>query len=191
MQIRISDELNTILLYARDEAMRTGSYVICADHLMLGILRHADNAACRLLLSLGIDLDRFKRYIDGCLFRDRSVPYDAQEQVGVGRSALNVINMAAFEALQDGSDQVQALHLLLSLSRTAETACASYLAVQGAGTRELSAQLEALGWRHSVESAPLPPQEDAAEEVRRTVESQVQSLVFITPSGAAGGKLPS
>ena len=36
MQIRISEELNTILLYARDEAMRTGSYAIGADHLMLG-----------------------------------------------------------------------------------------------------------------------------------------------------------
>ena len=55
MQIRISEELNTILLYARDEAMRTGSYAIGADHLMLGILRHGENAACLLLQELGVD----------------------------------------------------------------------------------------------------------------------------------------
>jgi len=74
MQIRISEELNTILLYARDEAMRTGSYAIGADHLMLGILRHADNAACLLLKEMEVDLTAFKRYIDSCLFRDHSVP---------------------------------------------------------------------------------------------------------------------
>lgn len=36
MEIRISDELNDIIRYARDEAMRTGSYGIGPDHLFLG-----------------------------------------------------------------------------------------------------------------------------------------------------------
>ena len=46
MEIKISDELNDIIRYARDEAMRTGSYGIGPDHLFLGILRHGENAAC-------------------------------------------------------------------------------------------------------------------------------------------------
>ena len=49
MEIKISDELNTIIGYAREEALRTGSYGIGPDHLFLGIIRHADNDACRTL----------------------------------------------------------------------------------------------------------------------------------------------
>ena len=184
MQIRISEELNTILLYARDEAMRTGSYAIGADHLMLGILRHGENAACLLLQELGVDLAAFKRYVDSCLFRERSVPYSAEDKMTVGRSAQNVINMAAFEALKVDSSEVQALHLLLALSRASDTAGAPWLSKHGAGTRELMERLEARGWRRSAAVHP------AEEEVRKTMESQLRSLVLIKPSSRSG-KLPS
>ena len=49
MKMRIAEELNDIVKYAREEAMRTGSYGIGVDHLMLGLLRHAENNACRAL----------------------------------------------------------------------------------------------------------------------------------------------
>ena len=185
MQIRISEELNTVLLYARDEAMRTGSYAIGADHLMLGLLRHGENAACLLLKELGMDLTAFKRFVDACLFRDRSVPYSAEDKMTVGRSAQNVINMAAFEALKVGSDEVQALHLLLALSRSAGTATATRLSEAGVDTRALLHQLEKHGWKRA-EGYPAP----AEEEVSRSMESQVRSLVLITP-GSGSGKLPS
>ena len=154
MQIRISEELNTILLYARDEAMRTGSYAIGADHLMLG------------------------------LFRERSVPYSAEDRMTVGRSAQNVINMAAFEALKVGSEEVKSLHLLLALSRAADTVGTPWLSERGVGTREMMERLEARGWRASAVQAP------AEEEVRETMESQIRSLVLITPS-SGGGNIPS
>lgn len=185
MQIRISEELNTILLYARDEAMRTGSYAIGADHLMLGILRHGENAACLLLQELGVDLGAFKRFVDSCLFRERSVPYSAEDKMMVGRSAQNVINMAAFEALKAGSEEVRSLHLLLALSRATDTAGAPWLAERKAGTREMLEALRSRGWfRAASEQAP------AEEEVRQTVESQLRSLVLISPS-SSGGRLPS
>ena len=186
MQIRISEELNTILLYARDEAMRTGSYAIGADHLMLGILRHAENAACLLLKELGVDLAAFKRFVDSCLFRERSIPYSAEDKMTVGRSAQNVINMAAFEALKTGSGEVRSLHLLLALSRAADTAAAPWLAERKAGTREMLDALKARGWfRAATEPSP------AEEEVRQTVESQLRSLVLITPSPGGSGRMPS
>ena len=49
MTIRISEELNLILNFSREEAMRTGSYGIGPDHMMLGIIRHCDNQACEIL----------------------------------------------------------------------------------------------------------------------------------------------
>ena len=49
MEIKVSDELNGIINYSRDEAMRTGSYGIGPDHLFLGIIRHEDNNAFRAM----------------------------------------------------------------------------------------------------------------------------------------------
>ena len=43
--MKISKEFDAIVGFAREEAMRTGSYSIEADHLFLGILRHGGNAA--------------------------------------------------------------------------------------------------------------------------------------------------
>ena len=189
MQIRFSEELTTVLRYARDEAMRTGSYAICADHLLLGLLRHGENAACLLLEELGVDRTAFKRFVDGCLFRDRSVPYSAEDSMGVGRSAQNVINLAALEALKAGSGEVRSLHLLLALSRVGETATAAYLAEKGAGTQAMMEKLEARGWKRTAVS-PAPAEAAETEELRRTMESQIRSLVFITPSSGSG-KLPN
>ena len=45
MTIKFSNEMLSILGYARDEAMRTGSYGVGADHIVLGLLRHRDNNA--------------------------------------------------------------------------------------------------------------------------------------------------
>ena len=53
MEIKISDELNNIIRYAREEAMRTGSYGIGPDHLFLGMMRQAENEACKVIVNLG------------------------------------------------------------------------------------------------------------------------------------------
>ena len=49
MQLQVSDDLNLVIKYAREEAMRTGSYGIGPDHLFLGLIRHEDNSAFKIL----------------------------------------------------------------------------------------------------------------------------------------------
>ena len=61
MEIRISDQLNSIISYSREEALRTGSYGIAPDHLFLGILRHKENAAADALLGVGTNLQELKQ----------------------------------------------------------------------------------------------------------------------------------
>ena len=63
MEIKFSLEFTTVLSYAREEAMRTGSYSIAADHLLLAGIRHRDNAACEALTALGIDLEELKAFV--------------------------------------------------------------------------------------------------------------------------------
>ena len=64
MEISISDQLNSIINYSREEAMRTGSYGIAPDHLFLGILRHRENTAVDAMIGTGTDIQELKQFID-------------------------------------------------------------------------------------------------------------------------------
>ena len=54
MYIDFPEILNAIIAYSKEEAIRLGSYVLTTDHLVLGMIRHSDNAAVARLLELGI-----------------------------------------------------------------------------------------------------------------------------------------
>ena len=127
MKIKFSQELLTILGYARDEAMRTGCYGIGADHIVLGLLRHRDNNACRALVACGIDLDDFKEAIDERVFSDRAVPWHDQAQVRPTRPAAALLSAAAYEALKNDQFEILSSHFLLALLRSANNAAVDYL----------------------------------------------------------------
>ena len=126
MEIKFSPELLTILSYARDEAMRTGHYGIGADHLVLGLLRHRDNDACRALAACGIDADALKEAIDGRVFTDRSVPWQDQSLVRPTRGAAALLSAAAYEALKYGQSRILSSHFLLALIRADRPAALDY-----------------------------------------------------------------
>lgn len=131
MEMRISEELNMIVKYARDEAMRTGSYGIGTDHLMLGMLRHADNGACRALSGLGTDLEEMKSFIDSHIFRQGTIPYSDMDQVVLSRAAQSILNLTILEATRLRSPETDSLHLLLAISRSGENFSHAYLLEKG------------------------------------------------------------
>ena len=117
MEMKISDELNLIVRYAREEAMRTGSYGIGTDHLVLGILRHADNNACRALRGLGADPEEMKQFIDVHIFRQGSIPYSDIDQVVLSRTAQSLLNLTILEATRLKHAETDGSHLILAVSR--------------------------------------------------------------------------
>ncbi len=175
MEIRISSDLSRILQYARDEAMRTGYLAIDADHLMLGILRHRANDACRVLSSLSLDPDEMKSWIDARIFRSSSIPFSALEDLSVSRVAQNVISMSALEALKAGAGEVLPCHLLLALSRSAGTATAEYLTGRSVTTEKLYAGLDT-GIPERTSSAPLS--KDSKETA--SAAARMTSMILIS-----------
>ena len=87
MEISISDELNSIINFSREEAMRTGSYGIAPDHLFLGIIRHRENTAVDTLRGLDINIDEMKEFIDSRIFTNEHVPYSEIDKVTFSRGA--------------------------------------------------------------------------------------------------------
>jgi ATPases with chaperone activity, ATP-binding subunit len=127
MEIKFSTDLQTILCYARDEAMRTGSYGVGADHLVLGLLRHRDNEACRILTVCGIDLDALKEAVDARVMDERPVPWQDQALIRPTRGAAALVGGAAYEALKQGGHEIFPAHLLLALVRHEKSIAAELL----------------------------------------------------------------
>ncbi|MGM9738162.1 MAG: ATP-dependent Clp protease ATP-binding subunit [Candidatus Cryptobacteroides sp.] len=127
MEIRVSEELNNIINYAREEAMRTGSYGIGPDHLFLGIIRHEENAACTALKGLGTELESMKKFIDSRIFTNENIPYSELEHITFSRGAQNVLSLTIMEATRLKCPEARPQHLLLALCRTTGSYGQAYL----------------------------------------------------------------
>ena len=142
MQIQISDELNAVIKYAREEAMRTGSYGIGPDHLFLGIIRHEENAAFRSLRSVGVEPVDLKAFIDQRIFTNETIPYDQIDHITFSRQAQNVLSITVMEASRLKSPAAMPQHLLLALCRTTDSYGQVYLRSRGVDYGRLLAFME-------------------------------------------------
>lgn len=192
MEIRISDELNDIIRYARDEAMRTGSYGIGPDHLFLGVLRHGDNAAFRTVTGLGIDADNFKRFIDSHIFTNEPIPFAESDKISFTRYAQNVLNITVLEASKQGVDEANSLHLLLALCRTTENYGQAYLRQHGVDYGRLLSYMRDEGMLENDSSQEEESQNDdqqGSNPESKPEKSVIEDFGFDLTKAAAEGKL--
>lgn len=194
MEIRISDELNDIIRYAKDEAMRTGSYGIGPDHLFLGILRHANNPACRIIIGLEVDVDNFKRFIDSHIFTNEPIPYSESDKISFTRYAQNVLSITVMEASKQGVSEAGSIHLLLALCRTTENYGQAYLRQHGVDYGRLLSYMRDEGMLGSDSaqddesgSEDEQPRDEAQEP--KTGKSVIEDFGFDLTKAAAEGKL--
>lgn len=127
MEINISEELNSIINYSLEEAVRTGSYIIAPDHLFLGIIRHKENTAMDALRGTGVDIPEMKQFIDSKVFTNQQTAYSETENVSFSRGAQNVLSFTLMEAMQVHSTQASSQHLLLALCRAGNSYGSTYL----------------------------------------------------------------
>lgn len=192
MEIRISDELNDIIRYARDEAMRTGSYGIGPDHLFLGVLRHGDNAAFRTVTGLGIDADNFKRFIDSHIFTNEPIPYAESDKISFTRYAQNVLSITVLEASKQGVTEANSLHLLLALCRTTENYGQAYLRQHGVDYGRLLSYMRDEGMLGKDPEQEDDKSEDGRQETNqesKPEKSVIEDFGFDLTKAAAEGKL--
>lgn len=173
MVIKFSDEFKAILAGARDEAMRTGHYGIGADHLMLAILRRRGCEAFRFLSEAGLDTGGLKRRIDEAVFREKPVPYNDEDKIGMKRSAAGAVSVAAYEALKAGAPEVRSTHLLLALSRAEDSVSRAWLTEHSLGSAALRESLEKKGLSGNSPGRP----EVRMEDVVSALGEQLTNLV--------------
>ena len=127
MEMKFSDELNAVFSFSREEAMRTGNYGIEPDHLVLGLLRHANNDAFRAMVDCGVDTVQLKQLIDSRISTNREIPFSQLENISLSRSAQNIVSLTLLEARRDECTECAPVHLLLAIVRVEAGYGAAYL----------------------------------------------------------------
>ena len=163
MEIRISDDLNGIIKFAREEAMRTGSYGIGADHLFRGLIRHDDNTAFKGLAGQGVDPADLKSYIDSRIFTNESIPYSELDNITFSRLAQNILSMTVMEATRMHSPEARPHHLLLALLRSVDSFGQTYLRTRGIDYGRSLAYMETAGMLD--EKRPAPEQSGQDDDI--------------------------
>ena len=193
MQLQISDDLNLVIKYAREEAMRTGSYGIGPDHLFLGIIRHEENAAFTTLRNLGVEPADLKAFIDQRIFTGETIPYEQIEHIAFSRQAQNVLSITVMEASRLKSPQAMPQHLLLALCRTTESYGQVFLRSHGIDYGRLLAVMEDEGLLRPKEVEKPREQQTSQgsteEEGEQEKKLDIEEFAYDLTRAAREGKL--
>ena len=187
MQLQVSEDLNLVIKYAREEAMRTGSYGIGPDHLFLGIIRQEENAAFRTLQSLGVEPADLKTFIDQRIVTGETLPYEQLDHIAFSRQSQNVLSITVMEASRLKSPLAQPQHLLLALCRTTESYGQVYLRNHGIDYGRLLAFMEDEGLlrpkQEPKEEQPTQGPDEEPEEKKLDIEEFAYDLTRAAREG--------
>ena len=193
MQIQISDALNGIIKYAREEAMRTGSYGIGPDHLFLGIIRHEENTAFQVLQGLGVEPAELKGFIDSRIFTNETIPYSEIDHINFSRQAQNVLSITVMEATRLKSQEAAPHHLLLALCRTTDSYGQAFLRSRGVDYGRMLSFMESEGLLHVRRQDQQPAQgneeEEEGQEGSKKKELDIEEFGYDLTKAAREGKL--
>lgn len=176
MEIKISPILNTIITFAREEAMRTGSYGIAADHMFLAILRHGCNPAADILKDLNVNMQELKQFIDSKIFTNEHIPYSELEHITLSRSAQSVLNITILEATRVNNEVADVQHLLLALCRMQNCYATTYLKETGIHYSRVLAFMEANGYLDAIEreEGDKEKKDDDSDMFRTRAENEAE-----------------
>ena len=86
-----SNEIKIVLNYALEEAARLGSYIATPDHLFLGILRHRESNAVRILKSLGVDIRKVKKEIEDKIASPVPIPFGQRGSISLSDKSQDIL----------------------------------------------------------------------------------------------------
>lgn len=136
------DELNQILSFAREEAMRLGSYTVTGDHLLLAMIRHQENDAYEVLAMLDLHLWQLKNLIESKETGRAMISPDQADKLSLSEHAEKCLKAMYLEANKMGHTVPGSLHLLLSLLALDNGIGVYWLRTKGVTDQTLRAHLK-------------------------------------------------
>ncbi len=126
---RFNENVRRALFFARYEASRSASHQIATEHVLLGMLREADETLVDLCESVGIDVRELR---DELLGEGVALdPVSSSPDLPLSEDTKKVLAFSVHEAESMGHGRVGTEHLVLGLLRIDDSNAAKYLTVRG------------------------------------------------------------
>ncbi len=131
MNLQLSNELNDILTYAKEEAMRLGNYTVSTDHLILGILRHRENITVDALVALGVNVADLKVHLENAVKAKEPIPIEKENMLSLSKASENALKIMFLEARSLHTIKPDSSHLFLAILRAQDGNAVQYLESMG------------------------------------------------------------
>ncbi|MCI1780097.1 MAG: ATP-dependent Clp protease ATP-binding subunit [Bacteroidales bacterium] len=116
MEAQLSQEIRTVLEYAKEEAMRLGSYTITPDHLFLGILRNDEDDVVSYLKEHKVNIAALKKKLDrNIIISSESVPLEDAGKLSFTGESEAILKGMYSEAHKFSIMKPGIFHLFLSI----------------------------------------------------------------------------
>jgi ATP-dependent Clp protease ATP-binding subunit ClpC len=122
------------VMFAQEEARRTGHSVVGTEHLLLGLIGEATATAALILKDLKVTLHESRRVIEG--MTGRGTGY-SPVNIPFTPKAKKIFEQAFQEARQLGEQAIAPEHLLLAITTDPESLAAKVLIMQGVDLLQL------------------------------------------------------
>jgi ATP-dependent Clp protease ATP-binding subunit ClpC len=134
---KFTERARKVLHLAQEEAQRLHHNYLGTEHLLLGLVREGEGVAGKVLISLGVDLEKVRKAVEDIIGRgDRIV----LGEIGLTPRAKKVIELAFDEARLLDHHYIGTEHLLLGLIREGEGIGARVLESFGLSLQEVRAK---------------------------------------------------
>jgi ATP-dependent Clp protease ATP-binding subunit ClpC len=181
MEANFSNRVRDVISYSREEALRLGHDYIGTEHLLLGLIREGEGYAIKLLVTLGVDVQKLRKAIEDSVKITNSNVHIGN--IPLTKQAEKVLKLTYLEARYFKSDLIGTEHLLLSLLRDDDNIAAQILSRFGITYEMVKHELENSGDEIRM-SLPTEPGEPAgagdsgssAERSKKNVKSKTPVL---------------
>jgi ATP-dependent Clp protease ATP-binding subunit ClpC len=109
-----TERARQVVVHAHDEARTLGHNYIGTEHLLIGVLREPESAACRILEARGIELDAVLAWVAREVGRGK---WRATGDLAFTARAKQALELSVRESEALGAAYVDAEHVLLGLTR--------------------------------------------------------------------------
>lgn len=133
-----SDKSVKAIMFAQEEARRTGHNVVGTEHLLLGVIGEETSFAATVLEDLGVNLQETRRTIENITGRG---PGYSPANIPFTPKVKRIFEQAFQEARQLGDKIITPVHLLLAITVDKESLAAKILIEQGVDLKKLRTEL--------------------------------------------------
>jgi len=118
MDDNFSPKVRDVITFSKEEALRLGHEFIGTEHLLLGLIRNADNKAIEILTAFDVNLDLLRKRLE--LLNPANPSFlttDEKPSLKLTRQAEKALKTTFLEAKLYKSDAIDTAHLLLCILR--------------------------------------------------------------------------